>query len=249
MLYCVSFARSCFPQCPARLFTMKFKSLFSFVFGLAFSTLPVSQAAELNPIQQGQKEFEGGAFWAARNSLTKALELGLQPYTAYLWRGAANAELKDYSKALADFSSASQLRSKEPEPFRRRAYVFLRQRDYRSATAAFERAAALGPHNYTHCNSLAWILATAPDASVRNGTRAVSLAKEGCELTKWKDPSYLDTLAAAYAETGKFEEALRWQTKAVEMVDHPPWDRTNARKPLHAHLKLIRNKEPIRDAQ
>ena len=48
------------------------------------------------------------------------------------------------------------------------------------------------------------MLATSPDAKLRNGRRAIELATRACELTKYKAAYILSTLAAAYAETGDF---------------------------------------------
>ena len=57
-------------------------------------------------------------------------------------------------------------------------------------------------------NGLSWILATASEAEFRNGTEAVRMAERACELTKRKDPEKLKTLAAAYGETERIEEAI-----------------------------------------
>jgi tetratricopeptide (TPR) repeat protein len=65
--------------------------------------------------------------------------------------------------------------------------------------------------------SLAWILATAPAASVRNGPEAVRLAEGVCQATAYKDPQLLDVLAAAYAEVGRFPEALEVARKALAL--------------------------------
>ncbi|MEK6643089.1 MAG: tetratricopeptide repeat protein [Planctomycetota bacterium] len=57
-------------------------------------------------------------------------------------------------------------------------------------------------------NNLAWILATADDDSLRNGSEAVAVAEQGCALTNRQDPALLDTLAAAYAEAKRFNDAV-----------------------------------------
>jgi tetratricopeptide (TPR) repeat protein len=59
--------------------------------------------------------------------------------------------------------------------------------------------------------------ATCPEASIRNGQLAVADAKKACELDIWILESYIDTLAAAYAETGDFASAIRYQEQAIAM--------------------------------
>ena len=63
-------------------------------------------------------------------------------------------------------------------------------------------------------NNLAWLLATAPDASVRNGPEAVRHAEEACRLTRYCATRPVGTLAAAYAEAGRFPEAIATAQKA-----------------------------------
>ena len=55
--------------------------------------------------------------------------------------------------------------------------------------------------------------------SLLDGPRAVDLARISCELTNWKEPRYLDTLAAANAECGEFRKAVDWEKKAIELSD------------------------------
>jgi protein O-mannosyl-transferase len=67
-------------------------------------------------------------------------------------------------------------------------------------------------------NETAWILATAPESSLRNGKEAIELAQRAVELSDGEEPAYLDTLAAAYAEAGRFDEAVKTAEKATELA-------------------------------
>jgi serine/threonine-protein kinase len=92
-------------------------------------------------------------------------------------------------------------------------------------------------------NSLARLLATCPDDKVRDGKRAVEYATTACERTGWKNPPFLDTLAAAYAAAGEFEEAVRYQTRAMD----DPALRGDLRVAATQRLELYRQKKPFRD--
>jgi hypothetical protein len=67
-------------------------------------------------------------------------------------------------------------------------------------------------------NNLAWFLATCPDATVRNGSEAVAMAESAVLMTGRRNADFLDTLAAAYAETGQFAEAVRTQKEAIALL-------------------------------
>lgn len=85
------------------------------------------------------------------------------------------------------------------------------------ALADYEAAIKLHDESPNLLNNLAWLLATAPDESLRDGKQSIELATKACELTEYKEAYILSTLAAAYAETGDFKSAIEWSTKAVEI--------------------------------
>lgn len=96
-------------------------------------------------------------------------------------------------------------------------------------------------------SNLAWVLATCPDASVRRGAEAVDLAKRAVELTKSADPIALDVLGAAYAEAGRFTEAIASVEKAMALVkDHPD---KQLLADLASRLKLYRAGKPFRESR
>jgi sulfur relay (sulfurtransferase) complex TusBCD TusD component (DsrE family) len=77
----------------------------------------------------------------------------------------------------------------------------------------------LQPDSPQFLSVLAQALATYPDPTIRNGTRAVLLAEEACQQTHYRIPIFLDTLAAAYAEAGQFPSAIKAVQQAIEIAE------------------------------
>ena len=92
----------------------------------------------------------------------------------------------------------------------------------------------------TH-SDLAWIWATCPDAAIRNGARALEHARKACELTDWKKAHCLDALAAAHAESGRFDEAVQWAERAVELA------REGEKATYQSRLETYRQGRPWRE--
>ena len=95
-------------------------------------------------------------------------------------------------------------------------------------------------------NDTAWLLATNPNASVRNGAEAVELAQRAIELSSGQEPAILGTLAAAYAEAGRFAEAVQTARKALELA-------TQQNKPalaesIRAKIRLYEAGKPFRQS-
>ncbi len=78
---------------------------------------------------------------------------------------------------------------------------------------------AAAPDDAAAHAELAMILAASPNDVIRDGSKALELARRACELTSWSDVAALNALAAACAETGQFEEAVRWAEKALELLE------------------------------
>ena len=90
--------------------------------------------------------------------------------------------------------------------------------DYPEAVEHDREALRLNPDSPDGLNNLAWLLATCPDAKVRDGARAVELAEHACQLTQFKATVFLGTLAAAYAEAGRFNDAMTTAQKACALA-------------------------------
>jgi len=90
---------------------------------------------------------------------------------------------------------------------------------FREAAAQYRQALALQPDSLEALNNLAWLLATCPDAAARNGADAVRFSERACQLTGWREAGPMGTLAAAYAEAGRFQGAVDTAEKAAAIAD------------------------------
>ena len=117
--------------------------------------------------------------------------------------------------------------------------------DEQAAKQDFARAEAMDPGSAESYHARAWPLATAPDPQMRDGKKAVESATRACEMTNWNDPDMLGTLAAAYAETDDFADAIKWQQKAVDLTS--PTLLVTLNEP-RAQLALYQNHRPWRPA-
>ena len=115
----------------------------------------------------------------------------------------------------------------------------------REAVARYEAALAPNPKSITVLNNLAWLLATDADDRVRNGARAVELAERACAATEWKAAFLMGTLAAAYAEAGRFADAVAMAEKARDRARADKLDEVARRN--EELLQLYRAGKPYRE--
>ena len=113
------------------------------------------------------------------------------------------------------------------------------------AIAHYQRTLVLQPGATVPQNHLAWLLATCPQAALRNGAQAVELARELERLSGGKNPEYLDTLAAAYAEAGQFPQAVEAAGRALSLAAA----QTNLHvEEIRGRLKLYQNHSPYHES-
>ena len=152
------------------------------------------------------------------------------------------------SQAIKIFGQVIKIDADYWQAYRMRGDTLLAMKDYSKAIADFEKALELAPKNDAErsgiLNNLSWTLSTSLTDDVRDGKRALELGLEACELTEYKKPHILSTLAAAYAEVGQFDKAVEWSEKAVQLgreTNEPQLEQ------LEAELESYRKKEPWRE--
>jgi tetratricopeptide (TPR) repeat protein len=115
------------------------------------------------------------------------------------------------------------------------------------ALARWHEGLRADPNNLPLLNQTAWLLATCPQASVRNGPEAVELAERAVKVSADPDPVLLDTLAAAYAEVGRFPQAVQTAHQALDLATQQ-----NVQplvEGLKARIARYESKSPFRDTE
>jgi Flp pilus assembly protein TadD len=125
---------------------------------------------------------------------------------------------KDYQAAVVSCRDALRLRPDLAETHNNLAYSLEMLGDAEGAIAHYRAAMELKPDTPVILNNLARILAMGANPNYRDGAAAVPLAERACRLTGLWNPGYLDTLAAAYAAAGRFEEAVRTAEEARRLA-------------------------------
>jgi len=148
-------------------------------------------------------------------------------------------------EAMSHFQAAVELRPSSAHAHNNLANVLRLTGRMREAAAQYEASLKFEPHNPSTCNNLAMLLATGPDASLRNGGRAVELAQHANQLTGGRNPLVLGTLAAAYAETGRFAEASATARTALGLASRRP--NRQLAEALQAQLRRYESGLPSRE--
>ena len=133
-----------------------------------------------------------------------------------LWR-----EAGDQKRLDQDLQASLKLSPQDPQVVATVGYRLLELGNIAKGFEFLSRAAELAPHDAGLQNGLAWTLASYPSPEARMSAVAVAAATRACELTKWSNPAYLDTLAASLADAGRFDDAVARQSQAIEMIDAP----------------------------
>ncbi len=172
--------------------------------------------------------------------------LRLKPNRADAYGNLGNVLLQkgDVDGAIEQFKRALYLKPDYADGHANLGNALLQKGEPHDAIAQYLQAMEITPQNVTVLINMARVLATCTDASVRDGNKAVVLALQANELSGGNDPAILDTLAAAYAEAGRFSEAIETSLRALELANAA--GNTTLANNLQAHLALYRANTPLR---
>ncbi len=158
---------------------------------------------------------------AALNDLDTAIRLGYRDANVYLNRASVRIARGEADAAMADLDEAIARDPRSAAAYGLRAEVWTARRRYDRTLADLEEAIRLDPLGRAWHRELARLLATGPDARLRNGRRAVEEASRACDLGGWRGADDLEVLAAVHAEAGDLAAAAKWQTDSISRTADP----------------------------
>ena len=159
-----------------------------------------------------------GQFGDSLQDFERALKFDRTLNVALAGRAMALHKLDEKGRSRIEFKKALSVDTKTTFTTFCQAQIFADDRDWKKAIAYFRKS--LESNDALCQHHLARLLAACPEEKYRKGDEAVKLAESACRLSNWKVWMYVDTLAAAYAETGDFVRAYEMQNRAAELA--PP---------------------------
>ena len=181
-----------------------------------------------------------GKYAEAAEDYGETLKLKPDDLGALFGRGNAQLRLRKFRPALKDFSRALQIEPESPHALVGRGDVRSEIGQWEEAAEDYRRALKLNPKFGRAYRGAAWLMATCPEERLRDAELAVDSARQALALDGNGDYAYLDTLAAALANAGEFEDAKSAQEKAIQIAPDA------ATTELRARLTLYRSGQPFR---
>ncbi len=169
-------------------------------------------------INLGSALLKKGKVDEAISHYQKALQIKPDFAEAHYNLGYALVQKGKADEAISHFQRALQIKPDYAEAHYNLGTALLKKGNVDEAITCFQKALHIKPDYAEAQNTLAWVLATCPLASLRDGNKAVELAQRANQLTGDGNPVVLRTLAAAYAEAGRFPEAVATAQRALQMA-------------------------------
>ena len=146
-------------------------------------------------------------------------------------------------KAVGDLTEGMLLGASDACAYYHRGRAWALRAEADKAIADFDESVRSNPNGHDAYRR-AWIWATWPEAKHRDGKKAVESSSKACELSGWKNSYDLGSLAAACAEAGDFDAAVKWQAKANGLYPNAA-DKTKG----EARLRLYQDKKPYHEEE
>ena len=177
--------------------------------------------------------------------LQKALEFQPDSVNARANLGLAFLQMGRLDEAVTHLQRALEIDPNHADAHYNLGNTFLQMGRIQEALAHYKTALEINPDDIDVLNNMAWVLATAPEPSTRNGEKAIAMAQRAVSLTGNRQPRTLATLAAALAETGRFPDAVTTAERALQLaIDQGNFSLADS---IRAQRELYRSNLPFRD--
>jgi tetratricopeptide (TPR) repeat protein len=196
--------------------------------------------------QDAETQLKNGDVANAHRNVEAALRSDPTLYPALYTRAKVFIRQRKYELAVKDCTEALRQDSTFVEAALLRASANAKLGRYAASLKEIEHCISIRPRIDALARAFderAWLRATCPDPSFRNGQQAIKDATTACKLLEWKDEGAIDTLAAAYAEAGDFDSAIRYEREALGTKGITAEDT----KIFQYHLELFKHHQPARD--
>jgi len=181
----------------------------------------------------------------AAEHLRRAIRLNPRYAKAYHNLGIVYSKQQKWDAAVQSLEQSVEISPDVAQPHLDLANIYRSQGDMSKSVLHFQRALQADSSQVQVMNTLAWLLATTSEEEVRDAREALRLSLQCAEKTNYRNPAVFNTLAAAYAANGDFENAIQWQTRALAAA--PPSMKPTCQRRLETYRKgqsLIINSEP-----
>ena len=189
-----------------------------------------------------------GRFDEAIGQFQQALAAVPESAEAHNGLGVALAQTGHPDEAVAHFEKAVAANPEYAEAhFNLGDTLYYLEHRAPEALAAWRAVLRIDPNHVPVLSQMAWVLATWPEASLRDGAQAVEFAERAAKLSGGREPAVLDALAAAYAEAGRWAEAVQSASQAMALAEQ----QQNRRllEALQARMALYGAKTAFRDTR
>jgi len=174
--------------------------------------------------------------------LTRAVKIDPEFPAARIGLGYALIRQRKFDLAIPHLQKAIEIKPDSTLAHFHLAEIFAERNKTTEQLEYLRTIIRIDPDSVKALNSMAWMFATHHDARIRNSSEALTLAKKACELTSYKRPDLIDTLAAAYAANGDFDQAVTMQEKTLRLARETQYEILV--KELQERLNLYKSGKP-----
>ena len=179
----------------------------------------IADAIGARPVVSARTYLEAGYMEEALHYLNESMRSGLKDPATLLTVAKLYTDQGNFQQATEQLHQALAIDPSSAEIRQQLALTFYFQGNTMESIEELRKVVKQEPRSISAANSLAWILATDSADTLRDGPEAVRLAENVCQITNYRVPKLLDTLAVAYAEVGRFTEAVRVIQQAIQQVE------------------------------